>query len=384
MKNTFAKKFTVCALAGVLGFALSACDDSSSAGGDNGSGSNRGGIPDTVETFMELSDYDCGKSQKCVATYLTEYHDMAVCDGDNGWVIGTLIEKMDCDFSSSSDKSSDSKSNDPAEVTDDSSDSKGNPSSAGTSTKSSNSNTSGNDAKSSSSAGKVNCSALLEGETGWNWDVSKECRFNPDIDYGSMTDERDGKVYRTVTIGDQVWMAENLNYADSVKTPSLKRRNWCYNNVAANCDVTGRLYTWAAAMDSVKTGCGYENCSPTLPAQGVCPPNWHLPTYAEWNVLFTAVGGQSTAGKVLKSQSGWYSNGNGTDAFGFSALPAGNRYADGQFNYGGRNVRFWCSTEYHTGDAYRMHLDYLNEKAANPGISSKGDGYSVRCIKDSD
>ena len=385
MKNTFAKKFTVCALAWVIGFALSACDDSSSAGGDNGSGSNRGGIPDTVETFMELSDYDCGKSQKCVATYLTEYHDMAVCDGNNGWVIGTLIEKMDCDFSSSSVKSSDSKSNDSAEVTDDSSDSKDSPSSAGTSTKSSNSNTSGNGTKSSnSSAGKEDCSALLEGNTGWSWDVPKECRFNPDIDYGSMTDERDGKVYRTVTIGDQVWMAENLNYADSVKTPSLKRRNWCYNNVAANCDVTGRLYTWAAAMDSVKTGCGYENCSPTLPAQGVCPPNWHLPTYAEWNVLFTAVGGQSTAGKVLKSQSGWYSNGNGTDAFGFSALPAGNRYADGQFNYGGRNVRFWCSTEYHTGDAYRMHLDYLNEKAANPGISYKGDGYSIRCVKDSD
>ncbi|MBO5532063.1 MAG: fibrobacter succinogenes major paralogous domain-containing protein [Fibrobacter sp.] len=292
---------------------------------------------------------------------------------------------MDCDFSSSSVKSSDSKSNDSAEVTDDSSDSKDSPSSAGTSTKSSNSNTSGNGTKSSnSSAGKEDCSALLEGNTGWSWDVPKECRFNPDIDYGSMTDERDGKVYRTVTIGDQVWMAENLNYADSVKTPSLKRRNWCYNNVAANCDVTGRLYTWAAAMDSVKTGCGYENCSPTLPAQGVCPPNWHLPTYAEWNVLFTAVGGQSTAGKVLKSQSGWYSNGNGTDAFGFSALPAGNRYADGQFNYGGRNVRFWCSTEYHTGDAYRMHLDYLNEKAANPGISYKGDGYSIRCVKDSD
>ena len=80
-------------------FALWGCDDSSSAGGDNGSGGNRGGIPDTVETFMELSDYDCGKSQKCVATYLTEYHDMAVCDGNNGWVIGTLIEKMDCDFS---------------------------------------------------------------------------------------------------------------------------------------------------------------------------------------------------------------------------------------------------------------------------------------------
>ena len=190
MKNTFAKKFTVCALAGVLGFALSACDDSSSASGN--SGGNRGGVPDTVETFMELSDYDCGKSQKCVATYLTEYHNMAVCDGDNGWVIGTLIEKMDCDFSSSSVKSSDSKSNDPAEVTDDSSDSKDNPSSAGTSTKSSNSNSSGTTTKSSSSsAGKVNGLA-----TPCKTETEDNC------EYGELVDERDGQTYKTVKIVD--------------------------------------------------------------------------------------------------------------------------------------------------------------------------------------
>ena len=238
MKNTFAKMFTVCALAGVLGFALTACDDSSSAGGDNGSGGNRGGIPDTVETFMELSDYDCGKSQKCVATYLTEYHDMAVCDGDNGWVIGTLIEKMDCDFSSSSDKSSDSKSNDPAEATDKSSDSKDNPSSAGTSTKSSNSNTSGNDAKSSSSAGKE-VSSSSKGEVPKSYAEAKvmpsgtyacskyKCftteYLNQDFleagKYGEILDERDGQVYKTIEICDeenencQIWMAQNLNYA---------------------------------------------------------------------------------------------------------------------------------------------------------------------------
>ena len=330
-----------------LGFVLTACDDSSSASSD--------------ETGVSSSSVESPDSSVTLSGALAESN-------------GSSDENMEKDKSSSSFKGSE-----PADV----SSSSAKETKTSSDSKSSSSVKSG-DSSSSSSAGKVNCSALLEGETGWNWDVSKECRFNPDIDYGSMTDERDGKVYRTVTIGDQVWMADNLNYADSVKTPSLKRRNWCYNNVAANCDVTGRLYTWAAAMDSVKTGCGYENCSPTLPAQGVCPPNWHLPTYAEWNVLFTAVGGQSTAGKVLKSQSGWYSNGNGTDAFGFSALPAGNRFADGQFNYGGRNVCFWCSTEYHTGDAYRMCLDYLNEKAANPGISYKGDGYSVRCIKDSD
>ena len=232
-----------------LGFVLTACDDSSSASSD--------------ETGVSSSSVESPDSSVTLSGALAESN-------------GSSDENMEKDKSSSSFKGSE-----PADV----SSSSAKETKTSSDSKSSSSVKSG-DSSSSSSAGKVNCSALLEGETGWNWDVSKECRFNPDIDYGSMTDERDGKVYRTVTIGDQVWMAENLNYADSVKTPSLKRRNWCYNNVAANCDVTGRLYTWAAAMDSVKTGCGYENCSPTLPAQGVCPPNWHLPTYAEWNVLF--------------------------------------------------------------------------------------------------
>ena len=74
---------------------------------------------------------------------------------------------------------------------------------------------------SSSSSVEQNCSALLEEETGWNWDVPKECRLNPDITYGAMTDSRDGQTYKIVKIGDQTWMAENLNYSDGVKTPSL-------------------------------------------------------------------------------------------------------------------------------------------------------------------
>ena len=376
-------------------FALSACDDSSSAGGDNGSGGNRGGIPDTVETFMELSDYDSGKSQKCVATYLTEYHNMAVCDGDNGWVIGTLIEKMDCDFSSSSAKSSDSKSNDPAEVTDDSSDSKDNPSSAGTSTKSSNSNSSGTTTKSSnSSAGKVNCSALLEG---WSWDVPKECLFNPDIDYGTMTDERDGKVYRTVQIGDQVWMAENLNFDPGQGGSGDDKYDWswCYNNEPKNCDVGGRLYTWAAAMDSVGEwstngkGCGYGSktwtCSPTYPVRGICPKGWHLPENVEWGTLFEAVGGSNGAGTALKSQCGWYRNCTETDAFGFSVPPAGSRHGYNQyrnFSYDGSYAYFWCST-YYSNKAKVMYLT-SGSGMARMSDNSMESGHSVRCVKDSD
>ncbi|WP_290930512.1 fibrobacter succinogenes major paralogous domain-containing protein [Fibrobacter sp.] len=249
-------------------------------------------------------------------------------------------------------------------------------------------------ALSSSSAGEVDCSALLDGETKWNWDVPKECRLNPEITYGTMTDERDGKTYRTVTIGDQVWMAENLNYADSTKTPSLKGTSWCYNNVAANCDVAGRLYTWAAAIDSVKLAtdvdnpldCGYDKtCGLSGKVQGVCPEGWHLPSYDEWNALFTAVGGQSTAGKVLKSQTGWtaYDGITNEDAFGFSALPAGFKYSIGvgDYDYEGFYAHFWSSTEYGSDYAYGMVL-YYNGGNVNQGDYDKYVGFSVRCVKD--
>ena len=433
MKNTFAKMFTVCALAGVLGFALSACDDSSSAGGDNGSGGNHGGIPDTVETFMELSDYDCGKSQKCVATYLMEYHDKAVCDGNNGWVIGTLIEKMDCDFSSSSVKSSDSKSNNPAEVTDDSSDSKSNdpaeatddssdskdcPSSAGTSTESSNSNSSGNDAMSSNSSAKSSSSSVIvtnssssrnenssssETTLSCSSELSEASSSSESLSAGSiydatantLTDLRDGKTYKTVTIGRQIWMAENLNYAytdvfykrDNYTSDST---SWCYDNDPANCAKYGRLYTWAAAMDSLgkwsKNGkkCGYiASCSPTYPVRGICPKGWHLPSKQEFGTLITAVGDSSTNGTVLKSTDGWSNHGNGTDAFGFSALPAGAR-SDGHYVRRGSYAYFWSSndTKGISHDAYRMYL-YCGEDIAGLIYDNKNHGASVRCVKDS-
>lgn len=248
----------------------------------------------------------------------------------------------------------------------------------------------GTDPESSSSSVELSCSALLEGIDGWSWDIPKKCRFNLDITYGIMTDTRDGQTYKTVKIGDQTWMAENLNYADSAKTPSLLKRSWCFNKVAANCAVAGRLYTWAAAIDSVRLAtdaenpqdCGYgKTC--TLPAtvQGICPDGWHLPTREEWNTLFTEVGGESTAGEILKSQTGWYDNGNGTDGVGFSALPAGRRY-NGKFDQDGECANFWGAFEFSSGNsAYRLHL-YYNLKDYRMLNDNKRDGASVRCLKD--
>ncbi|MCQ2107010.1 MAG: hypothetical protein MJZ26_14615 [Fibrobacter sp.] len=224
------------------------------------------------------------------------------------------------------------------------------------------------------------------------FDVTKDEFLNPEITYGTMTDKRDNKTYKTVKIGNQVWMAENLNYADSTKMPSLKGKSWCYDNKAENCDVTGRLYTWAAAIDSVALAndadnpqtCGYgKTC--TLPAvvQGVCPSGWHLPTNDEWQTLFKAVGGSSAAGKALKSGSGWSDNGNGTDTYGFSALPAGYRYGrdgSGNFSGAGYDASFWSASEYNRYNAYVMYLDYDDE---NADYGHKYYGYSVRCLQGS-
>ena len=197
---------------------------------------------------------------------------------------------------------------------------------------------------------------------------------------GSLTDSRDGQTYRTVTIGSQTWMAQNLNY----KTAN----SYCYVDNPSNCTKYGRLYTWAAAMDSAGTwsangkGCGYgKTCTPTYPVRGVCPTGWHLPTQTEWDTLFTAVGGYSTAGTKLKSTSGWYGNGNGTDAYSFSALPAGNRYNSGGYSYEGNYADFWSSTEDNSYSAYIVSLDYYGGNA-NLNYYGKNDGFSVRCVKD--
>ena len=212
---------------------------------------------------------------------------------------------------------------------------------------------------------------------------------------GNITDSRDGQSYKTVTIGTQTWMAQNLNYAYTdvpfdLGDNTSDSTSWCYDNNASNCTKYGRLYSWAAAMDSVGTWsangkeCGYDKtCSPTYPVRGVCPIGWHLPTKAEFEMLFTAVGGSSTAGKVLKSTSGWKekrdgSSGNGTDSYSFSALPAGDRSFGGGF-YGEGYVFFWSSTEYDSNYTYDMYLDQNN---AILTYNIKNYGYSVRCVMD--
>ncbi len=204
-----------------------------------------------------------------------------------------------------------------------------------------------------------------------------------------FTDSRDGKSYKAVKIGTQTWMAENLNYAYTQKTAKLDSSSFCYDNDPANCEMYGRLYTWSAAMDSAAVlseggkDCGDGvTCSASGTVRGVCPEGWHLPDTTEWETLGTYIGSQASngVGYALKSTSGWKS-GNGSDAFGFDALPAGNRDNNGKFGNVLEYAYFWCSTGISARNAYNW---YLYESYSDLYVSSynKSRAFSVRCVKD--
>jgi len=173
-----------------------------------------------------------------------------------------------------------------------------------------------------------------------------------------LQDERDGKTYKTVKIGTQIWMAENLNYEAEGSV--------CNNNSDSNCYTYGRLYNWETAMKS-------------------CPNGWHLPSDKEWQILVDFAGGGKVAGKKLKAKSGWNENGNGTDGFSFLALPGGYGYSDGDFDYAGYNGYWWSSSEYEyeydSDYAYRRYM-YYNYEGAYRDYDYKSSLFSVRCVQD--
>jgi len=219
-------------------------------------------------------------------------------------------------------------------------------------------------------------------------------------DGGSVAYE--GQTYNTVKIGTQTWLAKNLNYAvEGSKCYGEGGRVYDYDEddwielsnaeVQANCAKYGRLYDWPTAMD-LPPNCNENSCSSQIQSKhrGICPSGWHIPSYDEWNVLIEAVGGEYTAGTKLKATSDWNWNddedksGNGTDDYGFSALPGGYSILD-QFDLVGENGYWWSAREEHNeyGDhlAYRRRMDYDSEDARWI-YNFKYFLLSVRCVKD--
>jgi uncharacterized protein (TIGR02145 family) len=198
----------------------------------------------------------------------------------------------------------------------------------------------------------------------------------------------DCKSYKAVKIGNQTWMAENLNYKSG--------NSFCYMDKESNCTKYGRLYWWSAAMDSSgsywpnpRNGCGYNTiCSVAFPVRGVCPQGWHLPIVSEFETLAATVGDVAK----LKSTTGWTSCSNCTDDYSFSALPAGymrDYYEDNEHpenSYGlyygeGYAARFLTANEKDELSAY--HLELENSASSTLGFYAryKNDAYSIRCIR---
>ncbi len=174
---------------------------------------------------------------------------------------------------------------------------------------------------------------------------------------GTFKDTRDDKTYKTIIIGTQIWMAENLAYKAS-------NNYWAYNNNSCNVSKYGYLYYWEVAKN-------------------ICPSGWHLSSDEEWTVLTAFLGGESVAGKKLKRTNGW-SLDKGNNESNFNAMPSGNRdFNDGSFDNLGKSCIWWSSSPYANKISWSWgrYLSYNSEKLVRDIWPNQG-GYSVRCVKD--
>ena len=225
---------------------------------------------------------------------------------------------------------------------------------------------------------------------GVRWESTNKNSSNYKGVYGTLTDERDGHTYKTVQIGEQVWMAENLNYDYQTEiTHSL-----CHENKQENCDAYGRLYPFAAAVDSAGLfGNGGLCCggngfveSPaanlTESSRGVCPEGWHLPSRGEWEQLIETVGGEDVAANALIAANDFSS-----DEYGFNSYSAGfYAYGFGFLDYVGSNsATYWTSTPYEmelAGGIFKTTRIEIEPDAVSFQIHDLGYSFAVRCVMD--
>ncbi len=193
-----------------------------------------------------------------------------------------------------------------------------------------------------------------------------------------FTDSRDGQAYKTIKIGDQCWMKENLAWLPSVSPPASSSEISPYYYVygyggtniseataTSNYQIYGVLYNWSAALNA-------------------CPDDWHLPEDDEWTILTDFLGGESIAGGKMKEAgtAHWNSPNTGsTNSSGFSALPCGYRSSNGTFYKVGDNGLWWSPSLYSSSNTWKRLLSYTNAQVYRYN-SEKESGLSVRCVRD--
>lgn len=178
-----------------------------------------------------------------------------------------------------------------------------------------------------------------------------QSEIKTNINQATFKDIRDGQVYKLIEIGDQTWMAQNLNYYTN-------EGSCCLGNDESMCKIFGRLYVWEKAKD-------------------VCPPGWHLSDNSEWNILEQHLMGWPAVQMRDNGSSLWRSN-----TSGFSALPGSKRYESGYFEGGsGVNAYFWTSTMDQSGYPIARVINWLHDQSEIV-TQSESTACSVRCIKD--
>ena len=190
--------------------------------------------------------------------------------------------------------------------------------------------------------------------------IKEEFKSSSNITSGSLYDNRDGKEYKTVKIGNQTWMAENLAYK------AESGNYWAYDNDYTNVSKFGYLYDWETANE-------------------VCPANWHLPTKKEWFNLIHYLGGKDQANSKMKGKFGWKNNGTGNNESGFNGLPGGivtTVYNGKKFGNINHKAHWWSSTnEYGRAMTLVLNGHYESVDYGSSHIGG-GVGVSIRCIKD--
>jgi len=238
----------------------------------------------------------------------------------------------------------------------------------GSSSSSSSDGSSSSVVRSSSSIAKSSSSVIFVVSSS---SVQSSVVYGPSVIY-------EGETYKTVVIGNQTWFQRNLNYAVDGSV--------CYDNMESNCDIYGRLYYWATAMD-LSTTCNSSTCASQVQTKhkGICPDGWHIPSKGDWDALATYIESDKSCSscdaKHLKTTSGWnlVANCNGLDSYGFSALPGGSVNSNGYL--GGAGV-WWSASEYLSDYAYYSSMLCGYENVIRGSNDKNYYLFSVRCLQD--